>query len=121
MLVSVHHRQPSRIWHSLIFKVYWTRMSLALSYALATRSRSLGVSLHRVVGGCTLPLRYSGSSFQGRIINNGSLAAHTPRPLSVAYTTSKHAIQGLTKSTALDGRIFNIICTQIDIGEFPTA
>lgn len=52
----------------------------------------------------------------GRIINNGSLAAHVPRPHSVAYTTSKHAITGLTKQTALDGREFNIACTQIDIG-----
>lgn len=54
----------------------------------------------------------------GRIINNGSLAAHTPRPHSAPYATSKHAIQGLTKSAALDGRNFNITCTQIDIGEF---
>lgn len=53
----------------------------------------------------------------GRIINNGSLSAHTPRPFSVPYTTSKHAITGLTKCTALDGRAHNITCTQIDIGE----
>ncbi|KZT35137.1 NAD(P)-binding protein [Sistotremastrum suecicum HHB10207 ss-3] len=52
----------------------------------------------------------------GRIINNGSLAAHTPRPQALSYTTSKHAITGLTKSIALDGRAFNITCTQIDIG-----
>lgn len=52
----------------------------------------------------------------GRIINNGSISAHTPRPFSVAYTASKHAITGLTKSTALDGRAHNISCTQIDIG-----
>lgn len=52
----------------------------------------------------------------GRIINNGSLAAHTPRPFSTPYTASKHAVAGLTKSTALDGRQFNITCTQIDIG-----
>ncbi|KAI5122814.1 hypothetical protein M0805_000156 [Coniferiporia weirii] len=56
----------------------------------------------------------------GRIINNGSLSAHTPRPYSVAYTASKHAITGLTKSTALDGRAFNIACTQINIGNAHT-
>lgn len=56
-------------------------------------------------------------SVSGRIINNGSMSAHTPRPHSVAYTASKHAITGLTKCTALDGRAFDIACTQIDIGE----
>ncbi|KAB5594831.1 Short-chain dehydrogenase/reductase SDR [Ceratobasidium theobromae] len=55
----------------------------------------------------------------GRIINNGSIAAHAPRPMSAPYTTSKHAITGLTKSTSLDGRNFNIACTQIDIGMIP--
>lgn len=52
----------------------------------------------------------------GRIINNGSISAHTPRPGSAPYTASKHAITGLTKSTSLDGREFNIACSQIDIG-----
>jgi NAD(P)-dependent dehydrogenase (short-subunit alcohol dehydrogenase family) len=52
----------------------------------------------------------------GRIINNGSISAHTPRPLSCAYTATKHAITGLTKSLALDGRPFDIACSQIDIG-----
>ena len=52
----------------------------------------------------------------GRIVNNGSLAATTPRPNSAPYTLTKHAITGLTKSTALDGRAFDITCTQIDIG-----
>jgi NAD(P)-dependent dehydrogenase (short-subunit alcohol dehydrogenase family) len=56
----------------------------------------------------------------GRIINNGSISAHTPRPNSVAYTASKHAITGLTKSTALDGRKYNIACSQIDIGNAAT-
>ncbi|KAH8114549.1 hypothetical protein DFH11DRAFT_1509105 [Phellopilus nigrolimitatus] len=56
----------------------------------------------------------------GRVINNGSMSAHMPRPHSVAYTASKHAISGLTKSTALDGRAFNIACTQIDIGNAHT-
>ncbi len=52
----------------------------------------------------------------GRIINNGSISATTPRPFSAPYTTSKHAITGLTKSLALDGRQHNIACGQIDIG-----
>ena len=56
----------------------------------------------------------------GRIINNGSIAAHTPRPNSVAYTATKHAITGLTKSTSLDGRAFDIACGQIDIGNART-
>ncbi len=57
----------------------------------------------------------------GRIINNGSISAHVPRPLSAAYTASKHAITGLTKSTSLDGRQHNIVCGQIDIGNAETS
>ena len=57
----------------------------------------------------------------GRIINNGSISAITPRPGTAAYTTSKHAITGLTKSIALDGRGDNILCSQIDIGNAETA
>ncbi len=56
----------------------------------------------------------------GRIINNGSISAHTPRPNSAPYTATKHAVTGLTKSTALDGRRFNICCGQIDIGNAET-
>ncbi|HEX3954284.1 MAG TPA: SDR family oxidoreductase [Stellaceae bacterium] len=52
----------------------------------------------------------------GRIINNGSISAHAPRPFSVAYTSCKHAITGLTKSTSLDGRRWDISCGQIDVG-----
>ncbi|HSI47489.1 MAG TPA: SDR family oxidoreductase [Ideonella sp.] len=52
----------------------------------------------------------------GRIINNGSISAHAPRPLSCPYTASKHAVLGLTKGLALDGREFNIVCSQVDIG-----
>ncbi|MFI4997800.1 MAG: SDR family oxidoreductase, partial [Hyphomicrobiales bacterium] len=52
----------------------------------------------------------------GRIVNNGSISAHTPRPRSAPYTATKHAITGLTKSTALDGRDHDIACGQIDIG-----
>ncbi len=56
----------------------------------------------------------------GRIINNGSISAHAPRPNSAPYTASKHAITGLTKSTALDGRKYDIACGQIDIGNAAT-
>jgi len=56
----------------------------------------------------------------GRIINNGSISAHAPRPLSTPYTATKHAITGLTKTIALDGRPFNIACGQIDIGNAAT-
>ena len=52
----------------------------------------------------------------GRIINNGSISAHVPRPQSIAYTTAKHAVTGLTKSTSLDGRKYDISCGQIDVG-----
>ena len=56
----------------------------------------------------------------GRIINNGSIAAHSPRPNSAPYTATKHAITGLTKATALDGRKYDIACGQIDIGNAET-
>ncbi|AXE26184.1 3-oxoacyl-ACP reductase [Streptomyces globosus] len=56
----------------------------------------------------------------GRIINNGSISAHTPRPHSVAYTATKHAVTGLTKSLSLDGRPYRIACGQIDIGNAAT-
>ena len=56
----------------------------------------------------------------GRIINNGSISAYMPRPLSIAYTATKHAISGLTKTTQLDGRKFNIACSQIDVGNAAT-
>jgi NAD(P)-dependent dehydrogenase (short-subunit alcohol dehydrogenase family) len=56
----------------------------------------------------------------GRIINNGSISAHTPRPGSAPYTATKHAITGLTKSTSLDGRAYDIACGQIDIGNAAT-
>ena len=56
----------------------------------------------------------------GRIINNGSISAHAPRPNSAPYTASKHAVTGLTKSTSLDGRRYDIACSQIDIGNAAT-
>ncbi|HCI07052.1 SDR family oxidoreductase [Ascidiaceihabitans sp.] len=57
----------------------------------------------------------------GRIINNGSLSAHVPRPNSICYTTTKHAITGMTKTLSLDGRHFDIACGQIDIGNAESA
>ncbi|MEM7211570.1 MAG: SDR family oxidoreductase [Pseudomonadota bacterium] len=56
----------------------------------------------------------------GRIVNNGSISAHVPRPGSVPYTTTKHAITGLTRTLSLDGRAFNIACGQLDIGNAET-
>ena len=56
----------------------------------------------------------------GRIINNGSISAHAPRPFSIAYTSTKHAVTGLTKSTALDCRQYDIACGQVDIGNAAT-
>ncbi len=56
----------------------------------------------------------------GRIINNGSISAHAPRPYSIAYTSTKHAVTGLTKSTSLDTRKYNICCGQVDIGNAAT-
>ena len=56
----------------------------------------------------------------GRIINNGSISAHAPRPMSIAYTSTKHAITGLTKTLSLDGRKHDIACCQIDIGNAAT-
>jgi NAD(P)-dependent dehydrogenase (short-subunit alcohol dehydrogenase family) len=56
----------------------------------------------------------------GRIINNGSVSAYAPRPRSIAYTATKHAVTGLTKATALDGRAYDIACGQIDVGNAAT-
>ncbi|MET0348287.1 MAG: SDR family oxidoreductase [Rhizobacter sp.] len=56
----------------------------------------------------------------GRIVNNGSISAHAPRPFTAPYTSTKHAITGLTKATSLDGRAWNIACGQIDIGNAAT-
>jgi NAD(P)-dependent dehydrogenase (short-subunit alcohol dehydrogenase family) len=57
----------------------------------------------------------------GRIVNNGSISAHMPRPHTAAYTATKHAVTGLTRSTALDGRRYDIACGQIDIGNTASA
>ena len=67
-----------------------------------------------------IKLMKSQNPMGGRIINNGSVSAHAPRPNSAPYTSTKHAITGLTKSTSLDGRKYNIACGQIDIGNAAT-
>jgi NADP-dependent 3-hydroxy acid dehydrogenase YdfG len=56
----------------------------------------------------------------GRIINNGSISAHVPRPHAVAYTATKHAVTGLTKTISLEGRPYNIACGQVDVGNAVT-
>ncbi len=73
-----------------------------------------------LVANAAFRMMRSQSPMGGRIINNGSISAHTPRPGSSAYTATKHAITGMTKSIALDGRAFDIACGQIDIGNAAT-
>lgn len=84
--------------------------------ALDDWQKVLSVNLHGMFIAAQLAFRHMRGQGGGRIINNGSLSAHTPRPGSVCYTTTKHAITGLTKSLSLDGRAYNIACGQIDIG-----
>ncbi len=76
----------------------------------------LGVNLHGMFIAARLAFARMRAQGGGRIINNGSLSAHVPRPGSVCYTVSKHAITGLTRTLSLDGRAFDIACGQIDIG-----
>ncbi|MEM7520086.1 MAG: SDR family oxidoreductase [Pseudomonadota bacterium] len=78
------------------------------------------VNLHGMFLAARLAFRQMRAQAGGRIINNGSISATTPRPGSVCYTTTKHAITGLTKSLALDGRPHDIACGQIDIGNAET-
>ena len=80
----------------------------------------LGVNLHGMFIAARLAFGAMRAQGGGRIINNGSLSAHVPRPGSVCYTTTKHAITGLTRSLSLDGRPFGIACGQIDIGNAET-
>ena len=84
--------------------------------ALADWQKVLSVNLHGMFIAAQLAFRQMRRQGGGRIINNGSISAHSPRPGSVCYTTTKHAITGLTKSLSLDGRPYNIACGQIDIG-----
>ena len=84
--------------------------------ALDDWQQVLSVNLHGMFIAAQLAFKHMRTQCGGRIINNGSLSAHAPRPGSVCYTTTKHAITGLTKSLSLDGRPFNIACGQIDIG-----
>ena len=81
----------------------------------------LGVNLRGMFIAARLAFaRFRAQGQGGRIINNGSISAHVPRPHSVCYTTTKHAITGLTRSLSLDGRPFDIACGQIDIGNAET-
>lgn len=84
--------------------------------ALDDWQQVLSVNLHGMFIAAQLAFKQMRKQGGGRIINNGSLSAYTPRPGSVCYTTTKHAITGLTKSLSLDGRRYNIACGQIDIG-----
>ena len=83
---------------------------------LADWEQVLSVNLHGMFIAARLAFGQMRAQGGGRIINNGSLSAHVPRPGSVCYTTTKHAITGLTRSLSLDGRPFGIACGQIDIG-----
>ncbi|GAA5203075.1 SDR family oxidoreductase [Microbacterium jejuense] len=74
-----------------------------------------------LVAGAAVRIMKAQSPQGGRIINNGSIAAHRPRPRTVAYAVSKHAVTGLTRAIALDGRPYGITCGQIDIGNAATA
>jgi NADP-dependent 3-hydroxy acid dehydrogenase YdfG len=84
--------------------------------AMGDWQQVLSVNLHGMFIAAQLAFKHMRIQGGGRIINNGSLSAHAPRPGSVCYTTTKHAITGLTKSLSLDGRAYNIACGQIDIG-----
>ena len=108
---------PSKTFPSRHFKMSSMSTSLGHSFVREKQSGYSKVNHLQVVShDCDQkPIHYPTSN-TGRIINNGSISAHVPRPHSSPYTCSKHAITGLTKSTALDGRAHNITCTQIDIG-----
>ncbi len=88
--------------------------------AVADWEKVMMVNLHGMFLAARQAFAVMRASGGGRIINNGSISATTPRPGSVCYTTTKHAITGLTKSLALDGREFDIACGQIDIGNAET-
>jgi NAD(P)-dependent dehydrogenase (short-subunit alcohol dehydrogenase family) len=84
--------------------------------ALEDWAQVMGVNIHGMFIAARLAFGRMRGLGGGRIINNGSLSAHVPRPGSVCYTTTKHAITGLTRTLSLDGRAHNIACGQIDIG-----
>ena len=87
---------------------------------LESWTQVMSVNLHGMFIAAQLAFRQMRAQGGGRIINNGSLSAYVPRPGSVCYTTTKHAITGLTKTLSLDGRPYNIACGQIDIGNAET-
>ncbi|MEM8823772.1 MAG: SDR family oxidoreductase [Pseudomonadota bacterium] len=88
--------------------------------ALADWDRALAVNLTGMFLMARAAFRVMRSQAAGRIINNGSISAHVPRPNAVTYTVTKHAITGLTRQLALDGRDLGIDCSQIDIGNAET-
>ena len=92
----------------LSFEQWTSVMSVNLNGAFLCAQGAFRMMRHQVPNG-------------GRIINNGSISAHAPRPNSIAYTATKHAITGMTKSLSLDGRRHNIACGQIDIGNALTS
>jgi NAD(P)-dependent dehydrogenase (short-subunit alcohol dehydrogenase family) len=98
---------PSREVHEVPLAEWQAVVDLNLTGAFLCTREAFGIMRTQRPGG-------------GRIINNGSISAHAPRPGSVAYTATKHAITGLTKATALDGRAYDIACGQIDIGNAAT-
>jgi NAD(P)-dependent dehydrogenase (short-subunit alcohol dehydrogenase family) len=98
---------PARELDTVPLAEWNAAVAVNLTGAFLCTREAFGVMRHQRPGG-------------GRIINNGSISAHAPRPRSVAYTATKHAITGLTRSTALDGRAYDIACGQIDIGNAAT-
>src|SRR5438034_691033 len=87
-----------------------------ISYAVFCLNDTSTTEIYTLSLHDALPILKDQKPMGGRIINNGSISAHAPRPNSAAYTSAKHAVTGLTKSTSLDGRRYDIACGQIDVG-----
>lgn len=98
---------PSVLLEDLTYEQWKTTVDINLTGAFLCTQQAFKIMKHQ-------------NPMGGRIINNGSVSAHAPRPNSAPYTATKHAITGLTKSTALDGRKYDIACSQIDIGNAAT-
>ena len=111
---------PSTLIEDLSIETFQTVMDVNVTSAVICTREAFKVFKAQKPSGGQFFATYAGilqsQKHSGRIINNGSLSAHTPRPHSFPYTISKHAITGLTKTTALEGRGHGITCTQIDIG-----
>ena len=111
---------------ALVYEVSWVR---ALTLVFGSTSLAVSTVLAVFMGVVTGTFLCTQEAFRmmkaqtprgGRIINNGSISAHAPRPNSAPYTATKHAITGLTRATSLDGRQYDIACSQIDIGNAAT-